>query len=195
MTLTPAVSALPHPRNRPRRDPDWMLQQLPVSMVGDDFFARFVRIFQDLGTRLLEDVDNIDNIVDVAVAPPEMVRWMAGWIGLSTVDDSLPEELQRRIVAVAARTLVWRGTAHGLRSYLELISAGPVVVEEGGGVWEQGQAPLDTAWVSMHTQSTGLLDEAEFVAVVRDEIPAHVRIELYVAQRLVWTSTQEGSTS
>lgn len=55
-------------------------------------------------------------------------------------------------------------------------------------MWRAGEAPTDTAWVRMRTQGTGLLDEAEFVTVVRDEIPAHVRIELFVGDRLVWTT-------
>jgi phage tail-like protein len=194
VTLTSTSSAVPSGRQRPRRDPDWMLQQLPVSMLGEDFFVRFLRIFQDLGSSLLEDADNIDHVVDVTVAPPAMVRWLGSWIGVSTIDDSLPEQLQRRIVGGAAQTLTWRGTAHGLTSYLELVSGAPVVVEEGGGVWRAGDAPEDTAWVRMHTQATGVLDQADFVAVVRDEIPAHVRAELYVGSQLVWSSQEEGRT-
>ncbi len=37
-------------------------------------------------------------------------------------------------------------------------------------------------------RSTGWLPENEFVALVRDEIPAHVLAELYVGDRLVWSS-------
>ena len=33
-----------------RRD-DWLLQQLPVAMVEDDFLARFLRIFQVVATK------------------------------------------------------------------------------------------------------------------------------------------------
>lgn len=190
MSLIP-VSTVPSPRQRPRRDPDWMLNQLPVAAVSHDFFARFVRIFQTLGDRLLEDADGIEHLLDVHVTSPEMVRWLAGWIGVSVVDDSQPEELQRRIVAVAGRTLAWRGTARGLREFLSLVSGAPVEVEEGGGIWRAGEAPADTAWVRMVVAQTGVLEEAEFIDVVRDEIPAHVRAELFVGDRLVWTS-QEG---
>ena len=120
--LTPITSSLLPVRTRPRRDPDWMLQQLPVSMAGEEFFARFVRIFQSIGTTLFDDADNIDHVLDTTVAPVEMVRWLGSWIGMTSLDESLPEDLQRRIVSSAARTLAWRGTARGLRTYLELIT-------------------------------------------------------------------------
>jgi phage tail-like protein len=160
-------------------------------MVGDDFFRRFVSIFQELGTTLLEDVDNVDNVVDVSVAPPEFVRWLGSWIATDRIDAALPEELQRRLVVGAARTLTWRGTATGLRDYLELLSGGPARVEDGGGVHRAGEAPPDPGWVRMRVESTGLLERDEFIALVRDEVPVHARAELYVGDELIWTTEDD----
>jgi phage tail-like protein len=173
---------------RAARSPHWMLNQLPVGMLDSDFFVRFVSIFQELGDTLLEDADNIDNIVDLTIAPLPVVRWLGSWIGIDGIDASLPDELQRRIVASTAQTLAWRGTAAGLRRFLELISGEPAEVVDGGGVWRAGDAPTDTAWVRMTVASTGWLPEADFVALVRDEVPAHVRAELIVGGRRVWSS-------
>jgi len=184
-------SVVPAGHVRPHRSPTWMLDQLPVSMVDHDFFARFVSIFQELGTTLLEDADNVEHVPDVHVTPAPMLPYLAAWIGVETIDDSQPEALQRRIVAGAAKTLTWRGTARGLRSYLELISDGPAEVEEGGGIWRAGDAPEDTAWVVLRVRSTGLLELDDFIDVVRDEVPAHVRAELYVGPDRVWTSEEE----
>jgi len=176
---------------RPERSPSWMLDQLPVAMLDHDFFVRFVSIFQHLGTNLLEDADNVEHLVNTTVTPTPMLPYLASWIGVETIDDSQPESLQRRIVAGAAKTLTWRGTARGLRSYLELISEGPAEIEEGGGIWRAGDAPEDTAWVVMRVRSTGLLELTDFIDVVRDEVPAHVRAELYVGPDRVWTSEEE----
>ncbi len=184
-------SVVPVGGTGPRRSPTWMLDQLPVSMVEHDFFTRFVSIFQELGSSLLEDADNVEHVADATVTPVPMLPYLASWIGVETIDDSQPEELQRRIVSGAAATLTWRGTARGLRSYLELISEGPAEVEEGGGIWRAGDAPQDTAWVVMRVQSTGLLELDDFIDVVRDEVPAHVRAELYVGPERVWTSEEE----
>ena len=187
--ISPTV--VPGGQTRPQRSPTWMLDQLPVSMLDHDFFVRFVSIFQDMGSTLLEDADNLEHVASTTVAPSPMLPYLASWIGVETIDDSQPESLQRRIVAGAAKTLTWRGTARGLRSYLELISEGPAEIEEGGGIWRAGDAPEDTAWVVMRVRSTGLLELTDFIDVVRDEVPAHVRAELYVGPDRVWTSEGE----
>jgi hypothetical protein len=40
----------------------------------------------------------------------------------------------------------------------------------------------------MTVSSTGWLAEPDFVDLVRDEVPAHVRAELYVGDRCIWRS-------
>jgi phage tail-like protein len=185
-TLVPRPTATVAARKHTRRSPEWLLNQLPVGMLEDEFFVRFVRIFQEIGSSLLENADNIDYLPDVSVAPDAVVRWLGSWIGTEGIDPSLPDDLQRRIVAGAAATMSWRGTAAGLTRYLELISGGPAEVSDGGGVWRDGEAPEDTAWVRMHVTSTGWMPEADFVALVRDEVPAHVYAELYVGDRRAW---------
>ncbi|GAB2460647.1 phage tail protein [Jatrophihabitans fulvus] len=192
-SLVPRGGRAPVPTSRPRarRSESWMLDQLPVGMLDSDFFVRFVRIFQDLGSTLLEDADNVDNILDVAVAPDALVRYLGSWIGSASVDPELPVELQRRIVRSAAETLTWRGTPQGLARFLELASGGPVSVRDGGGVWVDGDAPDNTAWVVMSVRSTGWMPEKDFVELVRDEVPAHVRAVLYVGERIVWRSNED----
>src|SRR5580765_1273915 len=117
-----------------RRD-DWLLGQLPMGMLEDDFFARFVGIFQHVATTF---VDDVDNIVDVTVAPEAVVRWLGAWLGIDSIDSSLPHELQRRIVTETGRFLAWRGTRRGLQAFLELVSGGPVEIAETGGVFPEG---------------------------------------------------------
>ena len=190
--LVPRAHALPDRVSRPRRSPQWLINQMPVGMLESDFFVRFVSIFQEIGSSLLEDADNIDYLADVSVTPEPMLRWLGSWIGTDTIDESLDEATKRRIVAGAATTLTWRGTVRGLTRFLELISGGPVEVTDGGGVWREGEAPTDTAWVRMQVESTGWLAEHDFVELVRDEVPAHVRAELYVGERRVWPA--EGGT-
>lgn len=192
-SLVPRTQALPAVPGKTGRSPQWLLNQLPVGMLDSDFFVRFVSIFQELGGSLLDDADNIDNLVDVAVAPTAMVRWLGSWIGTETIDPSLDESVQRRIVAGAATTLTWRGTTAGLTRFLELTTGGPAEVVDGGGVWRDGEAPADTAWVRMTVQSTGWLAEADFIELVRDEVPAHVRAELFVGDRRIWPADEEGT--
>jgi hypothetical protein len=72
-----------------------------------------------------------------------------------------------------------------------MLSGGPVQVTDGGGVWIEGEAPDDVAWVRMQVQGTGHLSEDEFVALIRDEVPAHVRAELFVMGRRVLCTEEE----
>lgn len=164
----------------------WLLDQLPVGMVSDDFFARFVQIFQEEAGTLVAHGENLPHLADPTVAPPAMVRWLASWIGLDGIDPGLPEATQRRMVTTAARTLGRRGTPGALRGFLELFSGAPAQVQDGGGVWREGQAPADHAWVVMRVEQTGGLDDDEFVALIADHVPAHVRAQLWVGDRQIW---------
>lgn len=178
---------------KPPRRPDWLVSQLPVGMVQSDFFVRFVSIFQELGGSLMDDADLVDHVVDQHVTPVPMISHLASWIGVDTIDASLPEHLQRLVLKSSAKALAYRGTRVGLERYLRTLSGGPATVQDGGGVWPEGSAPTDTAWLRMMVESTGRLGEDEFVAMVRDEIPAHVRAELWIGVRRVLCTTEEES--
>lgn len=189
-------AGLPTTRRRPNlarshrapRNPFWMVNQLPVGMLDSSFFVRFVSMFQELANPLLEDADNIEHVVDPTVAPEPMLRWLGSWIGLDAIDLQLPAELQRLVVRSSARTLSGRGTKAALTDFLQMTSGGPAEVVDGGGVWREGEAPADTAFVRMSVDSTGWQEEEDFIALLRDEIPANVRAELWIAGRLAWSS-------
>jgi phage tail-like protein len=176
---------------RPPRSPRWLIDQLPVGMAQQDFFVRFVGIFQELASTLLDDADLVEHVADATVTPVPMLQRLAGWIGVDSVDASLPEDLQRLIVRSSARSLARRGTADGLREFVEMLSGGPATIDDGGGVWREGDAPSDVAWVRIEVAGTGHLTDQEFVALLRDEVPAHVRVELWVAGRLALSTVED----
>jgi phage tail-like protein len=177
--------------SKPRRHPQWLVNQLPVGMLNSDFFVRFVSLFQEMSETLMDGADQIDHVADATVTPVPMLGHLASWIGVQTVDASLPEDLQRLILRSSAKSLAFRGTRRGLAGYLEMLSGGPVEVTDGGGVWIEGEAPDDAAWVRMSVPGTGHLSEDEFVALIRDEIPANVRAELFVNGRKVLSTAEE----
>lgn len=168
-----------------RRD-DWLLAQLPMGMTDDDMFVRFVSIFQNVATTLLEDADNIPNAVDVTVAPLPLVRWLGSWIGVTSIDSSLPDALQRRLVRESGQILAWRGTKRGLQQFLEVVTGAPAEVEESGSILPEGEAPYGAPWVRMQVDSTGWLSDGDFVQLVADEVPANVSFELWAGQRQLW---------
>lgn len=175
-----------------RRRPDWLISQLPVGMLDDDFFRRFSQIFQDLADTIVEQADNIPNAVDLSVAPDPFVRYLGSWIGVDAVDASLPVPTQRRIVHGYGRLLPHRGTRRGLLELLELLSGSPAEVDDPGGIWREGDSPRTAPVVRVRVASTGWMPAEDFVALVRSELPAQVGLELHVAGQQVWpAATQE----
>lgn len=168
-----------------RRD-SWLVGQLPMGMLDDDFFLRFVSMFEQEATTLLDGVDNIPHVVDPTVAPPALVRWLASWIGLAPIDSSLDEDLQRRLVRTGSERLAWRGTRFGLQRFLEVVTGGPAEVAESGSVRRDGGEAAPEPFVSMRVAGTGQMSVRDFVAVVQDELPANAGFEVWVAGSRVW---------
>lgn len=173
-----------------RRD-SWLVGQLPMGMVDDDFFLRFVSMFEDEATSLVDGVDNIPNVIDPTVAPPEMVRWLGSWIGLPPIDSSLEENMQRRLVRTGSDCLAWRGTRRGLERFLEAVTGVPAEVTESGSVRRDGGDDAPEPSVVMRVEGTGSMSIREFVAVVADELPANARFEIWIGDGRVWPETQE----
>ena len=69
---------------------------------------------------------------------------------------------------------------------LELISEAPAVVEETGGIYAEGEAPLGIGHVVLRVESAGWATDADLLRIVRAELPASVTFELFVGGRRIW---------
>lgn len=175
---------------------DWMIGQLPMGMLDDELFVRFVSIFQQVATSLVEGADNIPNLVDSTVAPVPALSWLASWLGVTWIEPSLPDDVQRRLVRECGRALEWRGTSRGLEILLRAVTGGEVVIAESGHV-RVGAAPgalASNPTVRVEVQSTGWLSEDDFVELVTDEVPANVHCEIVVDGRALEIRDPEVST-
>jgi phage tail-like protein len=170
----------------PMRRDDWLINQLPVSMVEDEFLVRFLRIFQDVAETVFHQIDNLPHMFDPSVAPLSMVRTLGGWVGLDWIDPSLDDERQRQIVTKYFSLLRWRGTKRGMRQLLELITESPATVEEIGGVYEEGETPAGIGHVVLRVARSKWASEADLLRIVRSELPAAVTFELYLGDKRLW---------
>jgi len=193
--------ALPAPvvravgRHKVRRRPDWLINQLPMGMLDDDFLMRFLSIFQEVADSYLQHADQLEHVFDTSVAPDNMVREMGRWIGVGVgIDPTLDDQLQRRIVREVGKMLMWRGTERGMQLLLELITDGAVQVSDSGGVYLEGEAPGHHPHVVLRVESTGWTEEADLIQFVRDELPASTTFELLVGQRRIWPKPRSGDT-
>lgn len=173
-----------------RRD-DWLLHQLPVGMAEDDFLFRFVSIFQRIGDTVAHQIDTLPHMFDPTVAPEPMVQTMARWLGVNWLDSSLDGRLQREIVLEYAKSIQWRGTKRGLEQLLELLSGAPAQVRDSGGIFPEGESPAAPPHVRLDIESAGWNSVDDLVRIIRDELPATVTFDLWIAGERVWPTEEQ----
>ncbi|MBT0768202.1 hypothetical protein KIH74_04665 [Kineosporia sp. J2-2] len=163
--------------------PGWLVRQLPVAMLEDDFTARFATIFEDVAGTLVHSADNIGRAADLSVTPDPLVHWLGSWIGApADPEENLHDVRERDWVRAQARALSARGTSTGLRELLEQLSGGhPVEIIDGGGVYREDTCPDDdTGWVMIRMPLPGNTLPEYVLELVRTEVPIGVRVELVV---------------
>jgi len=168
----------------------WLREQLPTVMAEDPFTSRFVQVFEDVATTMRERSDAIDDLFDITVAPPGIVRFIGSWVGIE-VPASLPVASQRRLVQAAGPLLRWRGTARGIEKLVEAVTGAEVTVDEAGGVFAAGDAPQRNPVVTIEVTDTGPLNEDQLLAMLRAEVPADAVLELRVAGQTVEAAETE----
>ncbi len=168
----------------------WLRDQLPTVMAEDPFTSRFVQVFEDVATTMRERSDAIDDLFDVTVAPPGIVRFIGSWVGID-VPASLPVESQRELVRAAGPLLRWRGTARGIEELVQAVTGTEATVSEQGGVFAEGEAPSRNPVVAVEVTDTGPLNEEQLLAMLRAEVPADAVLELRVAGHAVEAPAEE----
>ena len=112
-----------------------LLASLPGIYQDDPFTARFSASFDDVLASVILTLDNLDAYADPALAPPDFVEWLAGWVGFP-IGESWPEDRSRELVAQAVELYRWRGTVKGLRDLLTVYTGiDPEIVDTGGATW------------------------------------------------------------
>jgi phage tail-like protein len=159
-------------------------------MASDVTLPRFLMAFEDIIDTIDGHIETQPHVLDPTVAPLEMVRWIAKWVGFE-VSPSLPSDRQRQLALAAGEVVRWRGTNRGLTALLEAFTGAEVTVADRGGVFREGQAPDRSVRVTVRVSEAGSLDDAQLVELVRDQLPADALIELAVGDRRVEESDLE----
>lgn len=117
-----------YPAGIPRYRSSW-LEYLPSIYSDDEFLGRYLLIFESILSPIIWSVDNFDMYLTPDVAPPEWLRWMAGWFDLLLVND-LPVERQRAVMRQIGWLFLRRGTRVGLERLLALyFGVRPEIIE------------------------------------------------------------------
>jgi phage tail-like protein len=104
---------------------------LPAVFQEDPLIMRFTAAIDDLLAPSISVLDCLAAYVDPALAPPDYLGWLAGWVGID-LDETWPVEQQRAEIARAVSLHRGRGTVAGLRQQLELVTGGEVEIHDSG---------------------------------------------------------------
>lgn len=159
----------------------WLLAQLPRAMTGSTVVRAFVEAAEGAGDSFRTQLDGLEWQLDADLAPPEMITYLAGWLGFS-LDRLDDPALRRPLLRALGRQLVHRGTPAALVELLTELTGGPVIVTDGGGVFAPGQeVPAETGVVRAELSRLGPVDVERLRAIVARELPIGVRLELVLA--------------
>jgi phage tail-like protein len=163
----------------------WLIGQLPQVMARDQVIAGFVRGCQEVADGLRDRVESVEHELDVDLAAPEMLTFIASWLGVPTETIAAPDEpfqdAQRRLIRAVGQVLGWRGTRRGVEVLLEALTGARAEVSDSGGVFGRND-PLPPAddTVKIQLSHTGGLSEQQILAFLADELPVGARVELSV---------------
>ena len=143
-TLSSRALVIAQAMNETQDPPDWAAEtaSVAVSVKGsylkylpaiytelDEFMGHFVMLFESFWSPIQDQIANIYYYVDPKLMPADLLPWMAGWSGLQ-LNEQWPEERRRQLVRSAVQLFRRRGTARGLRNFLEIFAgAAPRIVE------------------------------------------------------------------
>lgn len=164
----------------------WLLSQLPQAMIRDRVLAGFVLGCEETVDSVGHHLDDLEYTLDIELASPEMVAYLAGWLGielqaLTLADGEEGLVAQRRLIRAVGENLGRRGTAIGLETLLGALTGGRAEVSDSGGVFgPDDPVPAQDHLVRVVLDHTGRLSERQVRAVIEDELPIGVGYSLAV---------------
>jgi phage tail-like protein len=169
------------------------VQYLPAPYQLDPFVGRFLLIFESILGPIEQTIDTLASYFDPRLAPPELLPWLASWVGVE-LDEHWPLERRRQLIVWAARLYGLRGTRRGLREHLRLYTGRtPLIVENFDGLRLGQDAVLglstqvgsdspraNALHVTVFADASDALDERIVRQIIELEKPAHVAYTLEI---------------
>lgn len=126
--LSPRVKALR--AEYPSHD---YLRRLPKTFLRDDevasFLRRYLAVFEGTLGEFEARSDARLALIDPRSAPPELLPWLAGFLGL-VLDERWPISMRRTLIQEAMWLFRFRGTVRGLTRFLEIYTGTKVILIE-----------------------------------------------------------------
>ncbi len=164
----------------------WLRAQLPGTMARDPVLAGFVRACEEIADSVRDQVSDIEYELDIDLASPEMLCYLASWLGVdlqatTAAEDPAAGDEQRRLLLAVGTVLGWRGTRRGVETLLEALTGARAQVSDSGGVFASGEAmPPPDDVVRVVLDHAGRLSERQIRAFLAEELPVGTRVELRI---------------
>ena len=156
------------------------LKYLPAIYSADDFMGRFLLIFESILSPIDRTVGNLHYYFDAQMTPPEVLPWLASWLGLA-LDERWPEEQRRALILAAVELYQWRGTRRGLSEFVRLYTGlTPEIIETGVGRRGSTQADAFRFVVRLRVPDPAQVDRAMVESIIEAEKPAHTGYTLEI---------------
>lgn len=122
-----------------KNPPSSYLKYLPAIYSQDDFWGRFLHIFEDVWTPIEEKIGHMDLYLDPGYIPESFLPWLASWMGIELNPQRTLRE-QRTLIKELIQLSSWRGTRRGLREHIKLVTGFESQISESGAGMILGQA-------------------------------------------------------
>jgi phage tail-like protein len=158
----------------------WLAAQLPRAMAADPVLWGLVSALEEVADSVRDRVGSIEHQVDTGLATPDMLHFLASWLGLD-LEPTDPPEYQRALIRQVGLLLGWRGTRHGVEGLLTAATGSRVTVTDGGGIYGHADPvpPYDPV-VAVRLDHTGHLSDRQVRAFLEAELPVGAQVVLEV---------------
>ena len=157
---------------------------LPAMYADDGVAMQLCAGLDDVLAPVLATLDCLPAHLDPWTAPPDLLRWLAYWVGLPE-PPRLPEAGLRRLVASAHLLHAWCGTVRGIQLAVRLVlDVEAEVADNGGTTWSSEPRPglpgTAEAWVAIRVPEQALQsgDRPGLERLLHLVVPAHVPYRL-----------------
>jgi len=95
-----------------------------------EFFHRYLSVFSSLYLDLQETVDSLDQYVDIATAPAQLLPTFANWLGIQLDGDFLEESQLRKFLSIGFQLVKGKGTRRAVEDIISIFVEEPVFIVE-----------------------------------------------------------------